>query len=251
MRILRNLRIEEVSAVIKGSNPSAKVMLRKSDATSARARGDFWDEDPPYLFDDIMRKAVATDDDDNIDPNATASSLLPKLNDMVAAMVVADPTQSEEQHLFSLLHTAHGRKLAEHLNNLTKKEHTMPQVDIMKVIAVTEQCLMATIVKREGERYDTAFARKFESDIEFRKQWRDLTEAKHTMLVSKGMATLTPTSTEVGSSATSDDSAEAVRLLQEMAAKNGKSFEEVFAAPENRALAARTYTKHHLPEFQG
>jgi hypothetical protein len=112
---------------------------------------------------------------------------------------------------------------------------------------VTEQCLMASVVKREGERFDTAFARKFENDIDFRKQWRDLTEAKHSMMVGKGMASLQPTSTEVGSSATSDDSAEAVKLLQEMAGKNGRSFEEVFADPANVKLANRTYTSAHLP----
>jgi hypothetical protein len=71
------------------------------------------------------------------------------------------------------------------------------------------------------------------------------------LALSKSMASLRPTSTEVGSSATSDDSAaEAVRLLGEMAAKNGRSFEEVFADPANRALANRTYTRHHLPELQ-
>jgi hypothetical protein len=32
-----------------------------------------------------------------------------------------------------------------------------------------------------------------------------------------------------------------------MATKQGKSFETVFADPANRALANRTYTRHHLP----
>jgi hypothetical protein len=39
----------------------------------------------------------------------------------------------------------------------------------------------------------------------------------------------------------------AVRQLKEIAEQSGKSFEVVFAAPENRALAARTYTVHHRP----
>jgi hypothetical protein len=93
--------------------------------------------------------------------------------------------------------------------------------------------------------------RKHNDNLEYRKQWRDVTEAKHTLSMSetaKSMATLTPTSTEVGSSATSDDSAaEAVRLLGEMATKQGKSFETVFADPANRALANRTYTAAHRP----
>jgi hypothetical protein len=66
-------------------------------------------------------------------------------------------------------------------------------------------------------------------------------------VLTKGTATLTPTSTEVGSGSVSDDSAEAVRQLQEMADKQHRSFTQVFEDPANRALAIRTYTKHHLP----
>jgi hypothetical protein len=44
-----------------------------------------------------------------------------------------------------------------------------------------------------------------------------------------------------------DSSAEALRLLGEMAAKQGRSFEQVFADPANRELAGRTYTGHHRP----
>jgi hypothetical protein len=105
--------------------------------------------------------------------------------------------------------------------------------------------------KRDGESYRQAFARKFENDISFRRDWQTIADTKMSLALSKSMASLQPTSTEVGSSATSDDSAaEAVRLLGEMAAKNGRSFEEVFADPANRALASRTYTRHHLPELQ-
>jgi len=59
------------------------------------------------------------------------------------------------------------------------------------------------------------------------------------------MATLTPTSTEVGNTLVSDDSAEAVRLLQEMADKQHRTFEQVFSDPQNRKLAAATYTRAH------
>jgi len=75
-----------------------------------------------------------------IDPNDTPTLLLPKLNDMVLAMVRAEPSLSEEHALFYILHHPHGRKLAEHLNNLSKGE-TMPQVDIMKAISVMEDVL--------------------------------------------------------------------------------------------------------------
>lgn len=126
----------------------------------------------------------------------------------------------------------------------------MPQVNVQKLIETLEQSLMAQVAKRDGESYAQSFSRKFESDIDFRKQWRDLTDVKlgfadtatTTTAAAKGM---TPTSTSVGSSLVADDSAEAVRLLGEMAERNGKSFEQVFADPANVKLAARTYTSSH------
>jgi hypothetical protein len=119
------------------------------------------------------------------------------------------------------------------------------------LITAANEYLAKNPDKRDGESYHQAFARKFENDISFRRDWQTIADTKMSLALSKSMASLQPTSTEVGSSATSDDSAaEAVRLLGEMAAKNGRSFEEVFADPANRALANRTYTRHHLPELQ-
>jgi Ser-tRNA(Ala) deacylase AlaX len=57
----------------------------------------------------------------------------------------------------------------------------------------------------------------------------------------------TPTSTEVGSTSTSDDSAEAIRQLNEMAEEQHRTFEEVMLDPANKELAGRTYTSHHRP----
>ena len=57
--------------------------------------------------------------------------------------------------------------------------------------------------------------------------------------------TIRPTSTVVGNTSVSDDSAKAVRLLSEMAEKQHRTFEEVFADPANKELAGRTYTQHH------
>ena len=65
------------------------------------------------------------------------------------------------------------------------------------------------------------------------------------LALSKGMATLTPTSTGVGNTNVSDDSAEAVRQLQQMCEKQGRSFDQVFADPANSALAQKTYTSAH------
>jgi hypothetical protein len=107
---------------------------------------------------------------------------------------------------------------------------------------------MAQVTKRDGESYAKSFSRKYEDDISFRRDWAAITEAKllqASLGYTKGMATLTPTSTVVGNTNVSDDSAEAVRLLAEMAEKQGRSFETVMADPANAKLAARTYTAHH------
>jgi hypothetical protein len=100
---------------------------------------------------------------------------------------------------------------------------------------------MATITKRDGESFAKAFSRRYENDIDFRRSWASITEAKQ-LSAMKGMATLTPTSVGVDNI---NDPAEAVRLLSEMAAKNGRSFETEFADPANAKLASRTYTANH------
>jgi hypothetical protein len=54
-------------------------------------------------------------------------------------------------------------------------------------------------------------------------------------------------STEVGSTETSDDSAKAYKQLQDLAAKQHRTFEQVFSDPDNGELAGRTYTGAHRP----
>jgi hypothetical protein len=112
-------------------------------------------------------------------------------------------------------------------------------MDIAKIIAITEEALLARAPDARS------FSKLYETDIAFRKQWATLTDAKHLLALGKGLASLVPTSVEVGSSQTSDDSAEAIRLLNEMAVKNGQSFEQVFAHPDNRKLAAATYPRRN------
>jgi hypothetical protein len=174
VRILRNLRIDEVSMVDKGAGENCRVLLMKRDNGTSDV----------LMFDDIMkrrrfrhvttrtRKAENDDisDANMIDPSDTPTSLLSKLNDMVQLMVRAEPGLTEEHALFHLSNHPRGRKLAEHLNNLSKGQ-TMPQVDILKVIAVTEDALMAQakLQKRDGETEAKAFTRLYEGDIDFRK----------------------------------------------------------------------------------
>jgi hypothetical protein len=223
-RKLTRLRIDEVSSVDKGAGEGVKIVLMKRDSSAGL-----------LMFNDIIRKAA--DDDPNDDKVSS------KLTAMVDAMIAAAPSLGRQQAAHYLLHNAHGRRLAEHLNNLSKHEEPiMPQVDILKIASILEAGLNAQVTKRDGESFAQAFTRKYENDIDFRRQWASITEAKHTVALSKGMATLMPTSVGVDSI---NDVAEAVRQLQEMAAKNGRSFESVFADPANAALAAKTYTLNH------
>jgi hypothetical protein len=112
-RLLKNLRIDEVSCVIKGANPGARVMIRKADG------------DAPYLFNDIMHKSA----DDDPDGDKVSS----KLTAMVDAMIAAAPSLDRQEAAYYLLHNAHGRRLADHLNNISKTEKEIPMVDIFKL----------------------------------------------------------------------------------------------------------------------
>ena len=201
------------------------------------------------LFDSIdYSKAIPPryEQPDDDDPRVADDDykLSAKLKSMVDAMVMAAPGLDRVTAAHFLLHTPHGRALASHLNSISKTEKEQP-MDIFKIVSITEDALMARakLTKRADESEAKAFARFYENDLEYRKQWAALTETKHTL--AKGMAHMTPTSTEVGNTNVSDDSAKAVRLLQEMADKQHRTFEQVFQDPANKALAARTYTQHH------
>jgi hypothetical protein len=228
MAILKNLRIDEVSCVVKGANPGARVLIRKHD-------------DPlegPLLFDDII-KADVSDKLRGPREEPDDKKLSAQLDEIVAEMIAATGGDLHPDRARRwLLHTEQGQALLAQ----NKKEELMPQIDILKVIAVVEDGMMANVRlnKRDNETDAQAFTRIFNNDIEMQKTCviiRDAKLALATKVMSKAMPTLTPTST--------DDSDEAVRLLQQMAAKNGKSFEAVFGDPANKELANRTYTNAH------
>jgi hypothetical protein len=233
MRKLTKLRIDEISSVDRGAGENCRIILMKRDAPQG-----------VMFFNDIMLAKADTSDvlrgprDEPDDKKLSA-----KLDEIVAEIIVASPSLHPNRARRWLLHTPHGRELL--LQHATKKrENIMPQVNMMKLATVMEDALNAQVTKRDGESFAQAFSRRYENDIDFRKSWAAVTEAKH-LSVMKGMATLEPTSTSVGNTNVSDDSAEAVRLLQEMAAKNGRSFETEFADPANAKLASRTYTANH------
>jgi len=93
----------------------------------------------------------------------------------------------------------------------------------------------AVLTKRAGESVGAAFERLLTA------QTSDGAELRKAYVATKGMASLEPTSTEVGSTLVSDDSIEAVRQLQELADKQRRSFEQVFQDPAYAEIAAATY----------
>jgi hypothetical protein len=261
---LTKLRIDEISSVDKGAGDGCRVVLwKRHDDTPPRQLGP--------MFNDIMlRKA----EDDNEEPrtnaiNNNSNNNDTKLNTMVDAMVTAAPSLDRQAAAHFLLHTARGRRLAEHLNSILKhKEEPMPQVDIMKlhnIASVREVAKQisadgnaagiseydftsivmghARLSKRAGESDGAAFERVLTAS--------ENGELRQAYQITKGMASLEPTSVGVGNTSVSDDSAEAVRLLREMAERQHRTFEQVFADPANAALAKQTYTKHHRSSANG
>jgi hypothetical protein len=228
-RLLKNLRIDEVSCTIKGANPGAKVMIRKSD------------DAPPYFFDDIMlRKATEPADTADEEPPELSAQLDELVTELVASAGLRhiNPVRARRW----LLTTDQGQAL---LLQRTKKKET-PMLDFAKLLEITEHGLNAQVTPRDGESFAKAFSRKYETDESYRRQWQNHQDTQ--MMLSKtNYASMTPTTAVVGDTRLADDSAEAVRLLTEMAEQTGTSFEVIFAAPENAALAARTYTVHNRP----
>jgi hypothetical protein len=246
-RILTKLRVDEISSVDRGAGEGVKIVLMK------RNEGDrpmvdkphYWDR-THLLFNDVMAKYDDDEDDDDAaklrdedSDGGNEGKLSGKLKEMCAAMIRAVPTLSEAHALYFLLHHPAGRNLAEHLNNISKGETKMSQVDIFKlsniasVVEVAKHIVAkgntneisefdftrmlqghARLTKRDGESVGAAFERILTApeNAELRTAYR----------LTKGMASSEPTSVETGNTLVSDDSAKAVALLREMAEKQGR-----------------------------
>jgi hypothetical protein len=64
---------------------------------------------------------------DIVDVDPRSEALPAPLKDFTTAMMVAEPGLTQQQAMHQLLHTAHGRKLAEHLGAIITKGDTKPQ----------------------------------------------------------------------------------------------------------------------------
>jgi hypothetical protein len=165
-RILRNLRIDEVSMVDKGAGENCRVLLMKRHTPKVLMFADILLRDQPLRDDDIQRTNTEPDD----------KKLSAKLKEIVAAMIAAAPSLHPQHAMRWLMHSEQGRALlAQH----TTKGQTMPQVDIAKIIPVLEDALNAQVIRRDGESFAKSFSRKYETDIDFRRQWASVSEANN------------------------------------------------------------------------
>jgi hypothetical protein len=241
VRMLKNLRIDEVAIVVRGANPGAKVMIRKSDG--------------PLMFNDIVAKADVSDPLRGPREEPGDHKLSDQLNELVTEMVAAAPSLHPQRARRWLLHTEPGRALlAQHT---TKKEQPMNRSEEMQEMQkFIKSGGMSAVAKRIVETGSTSLTEQEYTElvqgdaalrkVSFEQAFTDPTTQQGYKIVReagylKSMASLTPTSVVVGSSETEDDSAEATRQLMEMARKQGRKFEDVFKDPINARLAARTY----------
>jgi hypothetical protein len=208
----------------------------------------------PLMFNDIMLRKLSEVEADEADERDEDDDdkVSAKLRAMVDAMIMAEPTLTKEAATHRLLNTAHGRALARHLNELSKKD-TPPMLDVRKLIPVLEEGLLnrAKLEKRDGESDAKAFDRLYTNDIEYRKSWVNLTEMKHAIALAKSLPNLmsvTPVSVEVGATNVQSDAEKAIKQLRALAEKQHRTFEEVFLDSSNAELAQRTYTSAHRPQ---
>jgi hypothetical protein len=245
---LTKLVINEISSVDRGAGENCKIVLMKRDNKA--------NDDPPFLFNDIMAKAAVSDELRGPRDEPDDMKLSAKLDELVAEMIVARPSLHPNRARRWLLETPHGRELlAQH-----KKETPMPQVDIMKlhnpdsVIEfikssgasefVISEVIMghAKLNKRDGESDAQAFARvfpRFQIAYGVAKGYPDVTRT-------------TPVSVEVGDTSVADDSWKAseqlAALMEEQRSRApwmtaSRAWEAIYADPANKALVARAHKR--------
>lgn len=132
---------------------------------------------------------------------------------------------------------------------LQRKANTLPQIDILKAVSIAEEGLMAQVVKRDGETAAKAFARKFESDLDFRKSWRDLNEAKQFVyLKSVGTPSMMRTEPAV---TTGTDALAVNDPVKALAAYEALVDEQMKRAGSNRSRAYQAVNENPDPVTRG
>lgn len=241
--IMRAFRLTEISAVDKPAQKLARAVIMKRDG-----EGD-------------------TEEEAAIEQFVASSPAGARLLDLAAAMHAIDPSMPKEKALHYLLHLPEGRALfrtfkGEHmtreqeLQNFVKNDgavkiakriidegnshYRLTEVEFTKLVQDH-----ASLDRRGGESPAQAFARIFSGDASESVAFRQA----HAIIKNFPQMMLTAP-TQVGDRAALDisDPADALAQLQDLAAKQRQrspeltieqAFAMVYAAPENRGLAAR------------
>jgi hypothetical protein len=265
-RVLTRLRIDEVSAVIKGSNQPASVRIAKSDnpfltifaKLSDRTRGPNRHE----RRDAVERRAG----NPNI-PSAPSDHDLVQLADVVGNAHNVD----QQSALYWLMHSPAGRALAQSMNKqenpMTKEQHLQEivkkhgVVELAKFLvddldghSISEPELVGLITAHAkrlhpGLSADQAFARVFGAQNE-----EGATLRKAVSVVKGFTATLAPLSTD--GRADEGDAIDQLNALVEEQRKRSpfKSTAQLFAAvytdPANRELVQKEREQAHQRNAQ-
>jgi hypothetical protein len=182
-----------------------------------------------------------------------------------------DVTLNREQTGQHLVHNAHGRRLAEHLSNLSKGD-PMPQVDIMKlhnpdsVIEVCKsissgavelsECDFTKMVAGHARITKQPFEKVF-SLPDVQRAYALVREAGHVQALGYSKAfpnlmSIEPVSIEVGDTSVADDSwkasAQLAALVEEQRARaptltSEQLYDRVMADPANKALVMRAFKR--------
>jgi hypothetical protein len=297
--ILRRLKIGEVSSVDVGAGEGCRIMLMKrhgdiidnsmealaesvasiitdnkaNRGNKAAAMAKTFEQFGDHLKSNfkIAKAAIPPREEEPGDAgnpriDDDSGKVAAKLKEFAAAMIMADPSFTEETAIHHLLHSAHGRKLAEHLNAISKsrKEEPMNRQAELRDIAKADGG-MAVITKNIIDRGSTtisehefsaalmthckndvrAFSKMLQTDVDIKRAYGICKGYPNTM-------SLEPVSTEVGNTNVEDDTAKAIAQLNELAEKQralaptlstAQLFARVFADPANAQLAARAHRR--------
>jgi hypothetical protein len=279
-RILKHLRINEVSAVLRGAGEGCEIKISKSDD---RRRGY-------YGYEHMFKASVDEDElpvdtaENNYDDGAgerrnedryqdrkgrqqegdiiATSVMPPRLQQMVDAIRAHAPKLSDGEIVHFLLHTARGRAVAEHLSNITKRKDrpTMSRQEIVKRYG------LATIAKgmlkdndpygfSEHEFTEFMVAQAKRKGVSFEKYFTapENLDVRRAHQLTKGtLVEVQPISVDVGFTDNGSDWQKAYAQLQEMAEELRQSapyltvaqaFERVFTDQANAELAARAHRR--------
>jgi hypothetical protein len=205
-----------------------------SDLTKAEWLAKTFDQFDAHVA-KLAPETVPASDDGDTSAEGGDSTLPPKLEQFLAAMLQADPKLRRDEALSYLLHHRGGRQLAEHLSSITKKDEPMSRTEALRTVTkeyggvlnlckniattgesfVTEAELTKLIddeaqkTRKAGERPNTAFARFYDApeNIDLRKA----------LQIAKGAQVMDITPVQIGGADVSVDSSRAYDQLVALA----------------------------------